>query len=363
MTRVLLPISFSLFIISILYLSITTPITPHEAKIFYTYDNILSKIMHLGNLLIGGIFGSRLLFVIVAIVTVIIFYLVQLQYFLNKNDAALSTILFMLLPGVLTASTLVNIAILVLPIVLLFTLFHYKNIFWPLPVLMGLLFYIHEASIIFFIAVTIFSFVKKDLKLGTVSILFLTLFIYASSGIEIHGRPNGYFVDIFGLYATIFSPLVFLYFFYSMYRIFIKEEKNLIWYIAFTALIVSLLLSLRQKIVITDFAPYMLIAIGLMLSTFNRSMRIRLIEHRVHYKFMFIVLLISLLFSSVMIVFHKQVYYSWNIKDKHFAKKIYIPYEKAQSLKKSGINCYDTDNLREHYQLKFYKLEYCNKID
>lgn len=361
MLRILLPISFLIFIVSVFYVAMTTPITPHEAKIFYTFDNVLSKIMHLGNLFIGGIFGSRVLFVLVGILTVVAFYMVQLQYFTNKNDAALSTILFMLLPGVLTATSLVNISILVLPIVLLFILLYNRNSFWPLPILMGLLFYLHEASIIFFIAVALFSFSKKDLKLSVLSVSFLILFIYFSNGIAINGRPNGYFIDIFGLYATIFSPLVFLYFFYSMYRIFLKEDKNLIWYIAFTALLISLLLSLRQKIYITDFAPYMLIAIGLMLSTFNKSIRVKLPDHRLHYKFMFMLLFVSLVFSSIMIVFHKQVYYTWGFKDKHFAKKVYQPYDKYLKLKEQGLNCYDTNNLREYYQLKFYKLESCTK--
>jgi hypothetical protein len=38
------------------------------------------------------------------------------------------------------------------------------------------------------------------------------------------GKPKGYFLDALGVYAAIFSPLLFLYFIYSMYRILIKEE-------------------------------------------------------------------------------------------------------------------------------------------
>ncbi len=153
----------------------------------------------------------------------------------------------MFLPGTLTATVLANVAIIVLPLVLLFVILYEKGHFFVLPFIMLALFFIHEASIIFFIAVLLYALMHKDKILFIFSLAFLVAFIYFSKGIEIGGRPAGHFAEIFGLYATIFSPLLFLYFVYAMYRILLRGKKTLLWYISFTALAFSFLLSIRQR--------------------------------------------------------------------------------------------------------------------
>src|SRR5665811_2213125 len=102
-----------------------------------------------------------------------------------------------------------------------------------LPFIMLALFFVHEASIIFFVAVFLYAVMHKEKMLAIFSSAFIVAFIYLAKGIEIGGRPSGHFVEIFGLYATVFSPLLFLYFFYAMYRILLREKKTLLWYISF----------------------------------------------------------------------------------------------------------------------------------
>ena len=272
------------YVIAVFYLASTTPISPHEAKIFYTSYDIVSVSMHLGTQLISSFLGLRIIFILFGFLSIALFYRLSRRHFKKKEDAYLSTTIFMLLPGILTAVTLANVAIIVLMIVLLFVLFYEKKYYFILPLLMLALFFIHEASIIFFAALLIYGIIHKDKKLSIFASAFLIAFIYLAKGIEIGGRPSGHFIEIFGLYATVFSPLLFIYFFYAMYRIFLRENKTLLWHISFTALAFSLLLSLRQRVNITDFAPYVMIAIIPMLHIYNNSVRVRLPQFQTYYK-------------------------------------------------------------------------------
>jgi hypothetical protein len=266
----------------------------------------------------------------------------------------------MFLPGILTATTLVNISIIVLPLVFLFVLMYEQNRFLFLPFVMLALFFIHEASIIFFVALFIYAIAHRDKKLFIFSTAFLTAFIFLAKGIEIGGRPSGHFVEIFGLYATVFSPLLFLYFFYAMYRILLREKKTLLWYISFTALVFSLLLSIRQRVYITDFAPYVTIAIILMLDVFNHSVRVRLPEFQKRYKRAFFIVIASVGVSAFIIVFHQSLYLLSQEPSKHFAKRIYQPYFLSKELHSRGIECYDDAHGRELYQLRYYDIHPCD---
>jgi len=168
-------------------------------------------------------------------------------------------------------------------------------------------------------------------------------------------------LEIFGYYATIFSPLVFFYFFYAMYRIFLRGEKSLLWHISFTALTLSLLLSIRQRIYITDFGPYVMIAIILMLEIYNKSMRVRLPQFQKKYRISFGIAIAILVLSTSVMVFHKKLFYMSKNPDKHFAKRIYKPYLLAKELKSKGISCYDESYGRKRYQMLYYGIPHCDK--
>ena len=347
------------YVIAVFYLAATTPISPHEAKILYTSQDVVGTLMRWGESLVPGFIGLRVFYLFFGFVTVGLFYELSRRYFPKREDAYLSTFIFMFLPGILTATTLVNVAIIVLPLVLLFVLLYEKGHFVVLPFIMLALFFIHEASIIFFVAVLLYAVIHKDKKLIIVSSAFLFAFIYLAKGIEIGGRPSGHFIEVFGLYATIFSPLIFLYFFYAMYRILLREKKTLLWYISFTAFAFSLLLSIRQRVYITDFAPYVMIAIVLMLDVFNHSVRVRLPEFQKRYKWGFYVVMVFLALSAFVIVFHKMLFYAAADPSRHFANRIYAPYLLAEQLKAEGITCYDDVHWRERYQLRYYSISPC----
>lgn len=107
--------------------------------------------------------------------------------------------------------------------------------------------FIDNSFAIFYIALFIYGVMNRK-----IDILVLTLVLFSTSmylyGFDTGGKPKGYFVDTLGVYAAIFSPFVFLYFIYSMYRILVKEEKIFYGISHSFSLVVSLLLSLRQRL-------------------------------------------------------------------------------------------------------------------
>ena len=350
----------SLYTLTVLLLAITTPISPHEAKIYFSQDpyDMTALFMHWGDAIFHTFLGLRVFFLLLAFVSLRIFYELAQRYFSKREDVYLATALFMFLPGILTASSLANIGIIVLMLVLLFVLLYEKRLLLPLPFIMLALFFVHEASIIFFIALFFYSLSSKEKWLGILSLAFLIAFIYLSKGIEIGGRPTGHFIEIFGLYAAVFSPLLFLYFFYTMYRILLREEKHLMWYISFTALVTSLILSLRQKVYITDFAPYVMISTIVMVDIYMRSLRVRLPQFQKTYKRAFYIVIALLVFSSLTIVTHQLSYQMTQNPKKHFAHRIYEPYILAQKLKAEGKKCYDAKG-RRALQLQYYGIPSC----
>lgn len=349
------------YTVAVFYLAATTPISPHEAKTLYLNDTIVALLMRWGQGISDTFLGLRLFFLFAGFLSISLFYQLSKRAFARPEDTYFVTFIFMLLPGILTGTTLANIAIIVLPVVLLFVLMHEKGYFWILPPLMLVLFFIHEASIIFFIAVLLYAIAYNEKRLAIVSSAFVLVCIYLAKGIVIGGRPSGHFLEIFGLYATLFSPFVFLYFFYALYRILLKGKKNLLWYISFSALVFSLLLSIRQKIHITDFAPYVMIAVPLMVSVLNQSMRVRLPQFQKPYKRGAYFVVCTLILSAMVIITHKISYYQSGMHERHFAKRIYAPYDKVQELKAEGIECYDAQGRSESYQFQYYNMPLCNK--
>jgi hypothetical protein len=358
-----------LYATAVVYLAATTPISPHEAKIYYTSHDIVATLMHWGESLFSfspalKMLGLRLFFLLFGFTAVALFYRLSRDYFRKQHDAMLATVIFMLLPGIITGMTLANVSIIVLTLVLLFVLLYehrspLSDLF--LPLIMLALFFIHEAASIFYIALLLFSWRAGDRKLLVYALAFLIASLLLSKGITIGGRPSGHFLEIFGLYATVFSPLLFLYFFYAMYRILLREEKNLLWYISFTALALSLLLSLRQKVYITDFAPYVMISVILMLHILNHSVRVRLPEFQRYYRMGFYVVMASLVLSFAMILFHRPLFSLMDDPSKHFAYRIYKPYFLAKELKQKGRTCYEDAIGRERYQLRFYGIHECDR--
>ena len=315
--------------------------------------NLLYLLTHLSTSLFGqNDIALRLPFILFYIGSLIVSYLLTKDYFKNDNDRLLSIMIFMLLPGVNSAALLVNEAIIVIFFSLLYLyLFKItqKENYWLLIICL----FIDNSFAIMYLGLFFYSLKKRDNILLIVSLILfgISMQIY---GFDTGGRPKGHFLDTFGAYASIFSPIIFLYFFYAIYRITIKGEKDLYWYISFTAFAFSLLLSIRQKILIEDFAPFVVIAIPLMVKLFMHTFRVRIPQFRKkHYAFA--IFSIFILFVNFLIfIFNKPLYLVLENPNKHFASNYHIVKELATKLKEKNIDKILCANYKLQTRLKYY---------
>jgi len=360
-------IAFYLFIVAYIImlfsLAMTLPIGPNEALLYYTDEKILYALTHLFQVWFDNPLAFRFPFVLLGLVNLSLFFMMSRLYFSERKESYLATFIFALLPGIITSAVLVNIAVLVITFVLSFVIFYEKRMYFYQGVTMLALLFVHDASVIFFIALAIFSAFRRNHTLFTMSIVLSAISLLYFNRLSIGGRPQGEFLELFGLYMALFSPLVFIYFFYALYRIWLREKKDILWHIASTSFIFSLLLSLRQQVLMTDFAPYVIVAVVLMLVIYHRTLHVRLPQFQRWYKRGFYLVMFSLILSSSIIVFHKSFFYLLEDKTKHFAYPFYEPYWQAMELGEIGQDCYNSNSLKVQYQLQYHGIGKCQEVD
>lgn len=337
----------------LLYMSNDFSIAYKEIEIFQNKSGFSGFLSHLFTDSFGkNPFFIKLPFIIFYALSAIVLYLLTDDYFKYQKDRVLAVAIFMILPGVNSAALLINESIVVI-FCTLFYLYLYKKTGKENYFLLLIFLFIDNSFAILYLALFFYSLKKRDdvLLFGSLILFGFSMSLY---GFEIGGRPRGYFVDTFGIYASIFSPLLFLYFFYAIYRFGIKYEKDMYWYLASTALMLSFIFSLRQKVYIEDFAPFVVVAIPVMVKLIMHSIRVRLTEHQRNYLILGYLLLFSLVVNFGIFIFNKSLYVVLDNPKKHFAYDYHIAKELAIQLKTLGIQNIAIENSKLRERLAFY---------
>lgn len=325
-----------------------------EAQIYFNGSGVIHWLINLSTFVFGqNDFALRLPFLILHILSIILMYKIAKLIVKHKIDRIISVAIYALLPGVNSAAILINPAGLVIFFTLFFIYLFINDSKKESYLVLIAMVFIDNSFIVLYLALFFYAINKKENTLLILSLLLFSIGMYAY-GFDTGGKPKGYFLDTFGIYATIFSPLLFIYFIYAMYRILIKEEKNLLWYISFVTLALSLLLSFRQRLMLEDFAPYVVIAVPLMVKVFLNSYRVRLPIHRKHHTMVFSIVMISLALNFALTVVNKPLYHFLERPSKHFAYKYHIVKELAEELKKEGVLNIKSLDDKLALRLKFY---------
>lgn len=338
------------------YTSTQFSISYNEADIFFNQNNILHYITNFFTNSFGrSDFILRLPFILFYVASSILIYLYTQNYFKHKIDSVISVAIFMMLPGVNSAGLLVNNSIIVIFCILLY-LYIYKKQYKIHYILLILFLFIDNSFSLLYLSLIIFSFRRKDkILLLTSSILFLiSLYFYP---FDISGHPKSYFIDTLGAYSSIFSPFLFIYFIYAVYRIGIKLDKNLNWYIASITLVLSLILSLRQKINIEDFAPFVIVAIPDMIRLFMFSLRVRLKQFRKMHYILVTFVIFTLSLNLLVLIFNQHFYIFIKNPKNYFAYKYHIAKELSEKLKKLNISDVNIDDKKMQLRLKYYGIK------
>ncbi len=351
------------FYLSLLFLTfillfkatLTLSISYKEALNVFVNNSILTLITNSSIYIFGqNDIALRLPFILFYIFSVILMYKITENYFRYEKDRYISIIIFMILPGVLSAALLVNSAIVVTFFTLVY-LYYYEKYKQHSYFLLLLFLFIDNSFAILYLAIFFYSIKNQDKKF-----IYFSLFLFCISmyiyGFSTNGKPRGFLVDTFGIYATIFSPFLFLYFIYTIYRTGLKNERTLIWYISATALILSLLISFRQRVYIEDFAPFVVISIPIMLKTFFSAYRVRLKEFRKGYNLLVFLVVTMLSLNVVLTFINKPMYLMLPNPSKHFVYEYHFVKELAEELTKRGIKNIRTDNEELALRLRFYNI-------
>lgn len=346
---VFLPLYASLLFVYPAFLSISH----YEAAIFYEDSGYLGQITRFFCSVFGqNDFALRAPFILLFLASIPLFYAVSKRVLRLEEDARLATFIFCLLPAAPLSALLVSKSSLIIFVSLLFVYLYGGGRQFLSYVLLGFASTMDGAFAILFLSLIFYAVHKRDNVLIVISIA-LFGFSMGVFGFNDGGKPQGYFLDTFAVYAVIFSPLLFLYFIFAIYKI-KPSERPIGWYISFWALVFSLLLSFRQKIMIYDFAPFVILAVPFMLKTFFASYRIRIGKNRRVYDIGFIVAMLSLFLFFIVSFLNRPLYLVLDNKKAHFAYNYNIAKELSESLKKNGVYGVKTDDEMLSLRLKFY---------
>lgn len=345
--------------IFLLYAISNLSISYYEAKIFYNDTNLVNFIINLSCKIFGqNDYALRLPFLMISLANSILLYKLSKRLLKRKIDRLFCVVLYMFLPGVMTSAILVNMAGISIFFTLLFLyLFELKKTNFAIFILIISVF-IDKSFNILYLGVFFYGLYKNEKKLFIPSfLLFILTFIFYDFNIS--GKPKSYFLDTIGVYAAVFSPLLFLFFIYCVYRIWVKEEKNILWFIVITSFCTSLILSLRQKVELEEFLPYCVIGVPLIIRVFFNSYRVRLPKFRKKYNILAFFLGFSLALSSLFLVFNQFQYFLFfkNNPQKHFIYKYDIAKELAKELKKLDLTKIVVFDDELALRLKFYGIE------
>ena len=301
----------------------------------------------------------RLPFFILSIFSLFIYMHILEKYF-KKDDIYynLALLIYILIPGITLSFVLINYATIPIFLTLLIIYANDRENNLLLVIASVLLLFTHSAQFVVYLALAIYGYNKKKWWMVLLGVAFLLLASIVST-YDIDGIPKGHLMQLVGIYAAIFSPILFLVVVYSIYRTAIKGKRDLLWYIVFSAFAISILLSIRQAIKITDFAPFVVISIPLVVAAFKDSLAIRLREYRQFYYYICNIVLIVLLLETSMIFLHYPLYKFTPFKELLLDSSLYEIPKKVKELKAKGKVCKDEINSHNITLYKYYGIKKC----
>ncbi|TKX28569.1 glycosyltransferase family protein [Campylobacter estrildidarum] len=361
-------IALLLFDLAALIYGISTlSISNDEAEIYFGEKgsflvfsyNLLYYITHFGTFIFGqNDFGLRLPILFFHFLSCLLLYKLAQKYTKTDFDTFLSLLLFILLPGTVASALLVNEASIVIFLTLAILCAYEYQKKWLLYPLLILALCVDQSFNILFLTFFFFGIYKKEFILLSLSLILFGINV-SFYGFDVGGRPRGYFLDTLGIFSACFSPLVFIYFFYVIYRLMFKENKSLLWFLMSTTFIFCSLFSLRQKLYLEDFLPFCVICTPLLIKTLMESYRVRLPVFRLKYKIFIECTAIFLLFCYFVIIGNQFLYYFVSNPKRHFANNYHFAKELSQELKKQNIFAIRASDVLQK-RLKFYGIEESN---
>ncbi len=343
----------------LLFFASSLSLTYHGAKLLYAEDPTVMTRMIRGSL---ALFGQndvalRLPMIFMNLLSALLLYGIAKPYAKRDRERLWLVAIFLMLPGMISASLLVDSAALTVLGVFGY-LYAYQRFGHRSDLLLPLLLWLSSSFTLLFFGLAVQAARVKNWRFfGLYGLLFsIALWRY---GFNTGGLPENRFLDTIGLYAAVLSPFVFIYMVYVLYRRYVTKRTDIIWSIAASVFLLSIALSFRQRIGIEVFAPYLMAALPLGMQTFYRSYRIRLRPFRKRYRFLFTLAVVFLVINATAVFLNKAAYPYLKEPTHYFAYKAHVAKELAEALKAQGLRCVELDDERMQLRLRFYGVERC----
>ena len=299
----------------------------------------------------------RLPMIALHVLSFFLLYGISRFYLSRDSDRLWLMLIYVFLPGITSAALVVDPAGLKIALTFLFGYVYLRYGTYAYALLPFFL-WIDASFFPLFAAVIVHGFMTKKYYIAVLGSV-LSFIAYNRAGLDIGGFPHGHFLDALGIYAAIFSPIVFLYLFYVMYRRFIISERDLFWIIGSVAFIISILLSFRQRVEVQSFAPFLMLILPLAAQTFFHTYRIRLRVFRRRYQILFYTALGILVLNTLAVFFNQYLYRLIKDPTRHFSYPMHVVKELAHVLHKKNISCVDAHDENLQLRLRFYDIREC----
>ncbi|MDP3302392.1 MAG: hypothetical protein Q8S36_10550 [Sulfuricurvum sp.] len=333
----------------------------NEATILYSETGFLHHyIQFFVNHFPNNDLALRLPMIALHVLSFFLLYGISRFYLVRESDRLWLMLIYVLLPGITSAALVVDPAGLKIALTFLFVYLFLRFGMYAYT-LLPIYVWIDASFLPLFLAIIFYGIMIKKYPIALFAAA-LSIIASIRSGVYIGGAPNGHFLDALGIYAAIFSPIVFLYLFYVMYRRFITKERDLLWLIATVAFGMSLLLSFRQRVEVQSFAPFLMLILPLAAQTFLHTYRIRLRMFRKRYQYLFYSALAILVINILAVFFNQHLYRFFKDPTLHFSYPMQVIKELAQELHKQNITCVHADDERTQLRLRFYGIRECRNV-
>jgi len=207
----------------LLFFTSELSISYYEANIFFNETNLLHYIIRFSTFVFGqNDLALRAPMIFMHAVGALLYYDISKDLFKKQSDKLWNMFIYLLLPGINSAGIMVDGAGLVLFLLLIF-LFIYKHKRYLAYYLLPIYVFIDASFAFMYLGFVFYAMERKDTKLLFASILLFGASMYFF-GIDIGGHPKNHFLSTLGIYAAIFSPIVFIYLIYALYRWGVKED-------------------------------------------------------------------------------------------------------------------------------------------
>ena len=359
--KYILPLLLAIDIAILLFEASLLSVSFSEAHTYFGYHSVVGYLSHLFTPLFGqNDIALRLPMILLHVGSVLLLYEISKNYLQEERHRIILILIYMMLPGINSAALLVHMSGFVIFALFLFLYLFFKyhdNI--ALYILLACYSLLGQAFFYLFLGLFLYALYKKrsSFALYLFVLMGVNFYLYGS---DVGGYPTGHFLDALAVYAAIFSPIVFVYIVYVLYRRFLTKKIDVVWFLSATALIFSLLLSLRQRVHLELYAPYLMLALPLAAQTFVSSYRVRLPRFRKGYKLLFNLALLFLALNFIFVLGNRYLYLILDKPKKHFAYDNNIAKELASELKRINIKCVTTE-YKMQLRLRFYDINQCKK--